>query len=448
MGTRREWLATYHEGDPRLKKSRHGLLQLNQDKLRIEFAVQTTKTNDSPLIIVSYPLKYLQSVQVVEKRQKMKKKRFLQLLLGSPPDEIRPLFSFGLEDAQDIKTEVQSFMDNNRAASKTDSSEMEPDVLETLAQLLMTPINQIQQLFEPIRAVTSRILSFATRPLAASLEPQFDYETRTIELNGRQVTFFETSKSHPLALVLLSPIGGQIQDIFPLIGSFLGNYQVFIVGVRGFTPPIEQDVEFTLKSYVQDLKDFLHYIGSEQERKIVLCAHSILSAVVLEEFVRPEYSNITKFVLISGAHKAPDNFRSGIRALPSPKMWLFKGQVKKIAPKLLFARNANRELTRPYIDHAFTIPDSIYYNLLKDFIPRFDYTKQIRGLKKPLLLVWGEKDGLIPTSIREEMVEISPSGVLTHRVIPGGHYVMLESPENVGSEINKFISNRIVIPIE
>jgi hypothetical protein len=348
MSAPSEWLALYHEGDPRLKKSRHGILQLNQHKLRIEFAVQSTDKEESPIILVNYPLKYLQSVEIVEKRQKMKKKEYLQFTLGSPTDEMRPLFSFGLVNPKEIHSVIQRFINNNKAVSETNSTEVEPDILKTVAQLLKTPMEQFQQLLEPLREVTDRILSFTTRPLITSLEPQYDYDTQTIELSGRQVTFFETAKPHPLALVILSPIGGQIQDLYPLIGSFLGNYQVFIIGMRGFTQPIEQDIEFTLNDYVRDLKDFIQHIGSVKNRRIVLCAHSIFSAILLEEFIGDNSPQIEKIILISGAHKAPDNYRSGIRALPPPKLWPFKGQIRKIAPKVLFSTETKPRLIRPY----------------------------------------------------------------------------------------------------
>ncbi|MFW9855068.1 MAG: alpha/beta fold hydrolase [Candidatus Thorarchaeota archaeon] len=447
MKARSEWLATYHEGDPRLKNSRNGILQLNPEKLRVEFAVQTTEKESSPIILVNYPLEHFHSVQVIEKRQKLKKKVYLQLVLGSPPTQMRPLFSFGLVEPKEVQIEIQEFFEEYKAKIDLEPSQVEPDFLETLAQLLTTPIGQIQQILEPIRAATNRILSFTARPLITTLEPKYEYETQTIEVNKRHFTFFKTAKSYPLALVMLSPVGGQIKDLFPLIGSFLGNYQVYILGMRGFTSPIEQDTEFTLKSYVQDLRDFLGYVRSIHERRIVLCAHSIFAAIVLEGFIDSNSPYIEKLILISGAHKAPDNYRTGIRALPPPRLWPFKGQVKKIAPKVLFSTAANQALTRSYIDQAFTIPDTVYYNLLKDFLPQFDYTKQIRLLEKPVLLIWGDSDSLIPSSLREEMISLISTTTLVHRLIPGGHYVILESPEAVGSEINKFMAQRYVISV-
>lgn len=435
---RAEWLASYHEGDSRLRDKRHGVLRLNSVKERIEFAVQTAES--SPLIIVNYPLKHLQNVVIIEKRQKMKKQQYLQLEMGEPPNQMLPLFSFSLADLNAVKDEILAFQKEVQTQQADVAEKSEEDVIETFAQLLMTPIEQFQQLFE---GLTSRLRSLTrgpTKTLLTSLEPKFPYETSEIELNGRNFKFYKTSYSHPTILLLLSPIGGRIEDYYPLISSLLGNYQLYILGLRGFVEPIEQDSEFTLKDYVQDLKAFLDYLGSDKE--IVIGAHSLFSAIILEEFLNPKYSNLTKFILVSGAHRAPDNFRKGVKFLPPTRIWgSFKGQVRKLAPKILYSKDTDSMIIDPFIRHAFSIPDGIYCEIFKDFIPK-DYTKKLQSLTKPLLVLWGDEDQLVPENIKDEMIECIPSHLLTYKEIPGSHMVIFEQPNLVAREINRFITKK------
>ena len=439
---RAEWLATYHEGDSRIRDKRHGLLRLNDAKQRIEFAVQTAES--SPIIVVNYPLMHLRNVLIIDKRQKMKKQIFLQLELGEPPNEITPLFSISLADLEDVKNEILAFQEEIRALQADDVKDSEADVIKTFAQLLTTPIEQFQQLFGE---VTSRLRSLTIKPkkmtesLLKPLEPKFPYETREIELNDRKIHFYSTSYSHSTVLLLLSPIGGRIEHNYPMISSLLGKYQLIILGLRGFIEPVGQDLEFKLKDYIQDIKDFLDFIGPEKD--IVLGAHSLFSAIILEEFLNKKYSNITKFVLVSGAHRAPNNFRKGVKLLPPTQMWgSFKGQVKKIAPKILSSRDTDRKIIDPFIQHAFGIPDDVYYQIFKDFIPKYDYTKKLESLNKPLLVVWGEKDQLIPKDLKAEMIECIPPHLLTHKELPGGHMVIFEEPNKVAREINRFITKK------
>ncbi len=436
---RAEWLATYHEGDSRIREKRHGLLRLNITKQRIEFAVQTAES--SPIIIVNYPLNHLQSVKLIDKRQKMKKQNYLQLELGEAPNLMTPLFSFSISDLEVVKNEILAFQEEYRALQAEEVEDTEVDVVKTFAKLLMTPVEQFQQFFGD---VTSRLRLLTIKPeevtktVLSPLEPQFPYQTQTINLSGRKISFYSTSYSHDTILLLLSPIGGKIESYYPMISSLLGKYQLYILGTRGFTEPIDQDVEFKLKDYVQDLKDFIDYLDTEKE--IILGAHSLFSAILLEEFVKSKYSNIKQFILVSGAHRAPDNFRNGVKLLPPTQIWgSFKGQVRKLTPKILFSKNANKDIINSFIQNAFNIPNTVYYEIFKDFIPR-DYTKRLQSLTKPILVVWGENDKLIPKDLKEELIECIPSDLLTCREIPGSHMVIFEEPNLVGREINRFIT--------
>lgn len=443
--SRSEWLATYHEGDSRLRDKRHGILQLNREKQQIEFAVQTAEK--SPIIIVSYPLQYLREITIYEKRQKMRKQRYLRLLMGDPPNEMKPLFSFSLVEVEIVKDEIQAFQEEIQAIQKDleDSDkkqEGEVDLVEVFARLLKTPIGQFQQLVE---GFTSRLRVLTapskkvTETILTSLEPEYSYEIQEIELNERKFLYYSTSHPHSTVLILLSPIGGRIEDYYPMISSLLGKYQIYILGMRGYVDSKGQDKEFKLKDYIQDLQIFLEYIGSEKE--IILGAHSLFSAILLEEFLNDPYSNIKKLVLVSGSHRAPENFRKGVKLLPPTPAWApFKGQVRKIAPKILFSKNTDKGTIDPFIQYALSIPDKVYYEIFKDFLPRYDYSKAFKSLTKPVLVIWGKDDQIITKDLKKEMIAITPPPLFSYKEIPGGHMILLEEPNKVGREINNFIT--------
>ncbi|MFW9904291.1 MAG: alpha/beta fold hydrolase [Candidatus Thorarchaeota archaeon] len=438
---RAEWLATYHEGDSRIREKRHGLLRLNSTKQRIEFAVQTAE--NSPVIIVNYPLNHLKTVKLIEKRQKMRKQEYLQLELGDAPNLMEPLFSFSISDLEAVRKEILSFQEDYKVLMANKTEDTETDVVKTFAKLLMTPVEQFQQFLDEftskLRFLTSKPRE-VTKTVLTPLEPQFSYQIQTIDLNNRKVSFYSTTYSHDTILLLLSPIGGVIENYYPMISSLLGKYQLYILGARGFTEPIDQDVEFKLKDYVQDLKDFIEYLDTEHE--IILGAHSLFSAIILEEFLNPKYSFIKQFILVSGAHRAPENFRNGVKFLPPTPIWgSLKGQVKKLAPKILFSKNTKKELIHPYIQNAFNVPDKIYYEIFKDFIPR-DYTKKLQSSTKPILIVWGKDDKLVPKDLKEELIECVPIDLLTVKEIPGSHMVIFEEPNLVAREINRFINKK------
>ncbi|NHJ00880.1 MAG: alpha/beta hydrolase [Candidatus Heimdallarchaeota archaeon] len=448
---RREWLALYHEGDSRLQNKRHGIFRLNKKNSRIEFAVQTSESDSSPVVVVNYPLRLLKSVDIVEKRQRMKKKEYIQLTMGEPPNEMFPLFSFSIDDLGSIKAEIERFKLQSQVQDIQKEEKDEGDVLDMFAKLLMTPIEQFQHLIEDM---TSRIISITKKPTKVTqtffsgLEPKSSYQTRQIKLKDRIFTYFESPKIFPRVLLFLSPLGGKIEDYYSLIPYLQGSYQIMILGIRGHVPPFEQDLEYKLKDFVQDLRDFIDFLGPD--RQIILTAHSLISAVILDEFLKDNYSNIEKIILLSGIHRPPDTFKKGIKALPPIITWgPFKTHVKKLAPKVLFDKKTDDDLKKPYINHAFEISDKVYYEIFKDFLSKYDYSDNIAILKKPMLIVWGLNDHIITTDLKKEMKDNLLSSNLSLREIPGGHMLFLDSPRELSKEINEFIfGKRSSIEIE
>ncbi len=438
-----EWLATYHKGDTRLQNKRHGLFRINPKKERLEFAVQTKDVEDAPFVIVSYPIQYLRDVSILEKRQKIKKQEFLELTFGDPPNVMRPLFSFNLIELSVIKKEIQEF--KKKSLKSIIDTEIQPDanVAEVFAVLLAKPVQQFQQLLED---VTSQIMTFTKKPMEigskiiTSIDPPKEYETQEISLGGRIYHYYQSSNKHQLTLLLLSPIGGKLEDYFPLLKSLaVADINIIFLGIRGFTPPIEQDSDFKMNDYSQDLREFLEYLGPN--KRIILGAHSLLTGLLFRDFLSDEFDQVEKIVLLSGIHRAPNTFRSGVKALPPTRLWSpFKGQVKKMAPKILFSKKSDEALYKPFCQNAFTIPDKVYSDLFRDFLPKFDYTDVIQNSTKPILCIWGKEDQIITEELRTEMIDILPKNYCYHEILSGGHMVPYESPLETGRIIRNFVS--------
>jgi pimeloyl-ACP methyl ester carboxylesterase len=438
-----EWLATYHKGDSRLQNKRHGILRINPKKNRLEFAVQTKDVEDAPFVIVSYPVQYLREVKILEKRQKIKKQEFLELTFGDPPNIMKPLFSFSMIEIPVIQEEIRNFKKKLIQNSISPKSSSDPDVAEIFASLLAKPVEQFQQLLEDI---TSQIRIFTKKPrdlgkkIFTTLDPPKEYEVQEISLAGRIIRFYQSTHKYPITLVLLSPIGGKLEDYFPLLKSLsVAEINIVFLGIRGFTSPIEQDSDFKMNSYSEDLKAFLEYLGPNQ--KVILGVHSLLAGLLFRDFVSEDYNQIEKFIILSGVHRAPNTFRNGVKALPPTKLWgPFKGQVRKLAPKILFSKNCDEAKYKQFCQNAFSIPDKVYSDLFRDFLPKFDYTEVIQKIDKPIICIWGEEDQIIPKELRSELINLLPKQYCFHKILKGGHMFPYESPLETGRVIRSFIS--------
>ena len=440
-----EWLATYHKGDSRLQNKRHGILRLNSKKNRLEFAVQTKEAENAPFVIVSYPVQYLRDVKIIEKRRKIKKHEFLELTFGDPPDVMKPLFSFSLIEISKIQKDINDFKRKMLQSSVRSEISSDSNVVEIFASLLAKPVEQFQQLLED---VTSQIRIFTKKPkelgtkILTTLDPPKEYEVQEISLDGRIIRFYQSTHKYQITLVLLSPIGGRLEDYFPLLKSLsVADINVVFLGIRGFTPPIEQDSEFKMDNFSQDLKAFLKYLGPNQ--KIILGAHSLLAGLLFRDFLTEDFDQIEKFIIMSGIHRAPNTFRNGVKALPPTKLWgPFKGQVRKLAPKILFSKKCDEALYKPFCQNAFSIPNKVYSDLFRDFLPRFDYTDVIQNVNKPILCIWGKEDQIIPKELRSEMINLLPKQYCFHKILLGGHMVPYESPLEIGRVIRNFVTSK------
>ncbi len=447
-----EWLATYHKGDTRLQNKRHGILRINVKKERLEFAVQTKEAEEAPFILVNYPIKYLQEIKKIERRKKLRKHDYLEFTFGTPPNLMKPIFSFNLVEIDTISKDIQKFQEEVKRTSIQKTSSAESDFVKTISTLLMKPVEQFQHLLDDVtsqlRILTSKPKSIGSK-IITSLEGPQEIDVQEISLQNRIIRYYQTSNKHDLTFILLSPIGGKLEDYLPMNKSLLtGNFNSVYLGIRGFTSPIEQDTQFKLKNYIQDLSNVIEFLAPN--KRIILGAHSLMSAIIFDEFMKEEYTNIEKFVILSGLHRAPRTFRNGVKALPPTKLWgPFRGQVKKMAPKILFSTSSSVEIHQSFVKEAFRVPDKVYSSIFRDFLPKFDYTDILKRNNKPILCLWGEEDQIIPRELREEMKQILSGQNFYHKTLPGGHMFPLESPLRVGQEITKFIyAKRSRIQIE
>ncbi|MHA1207571.1 MAG: alpha/beta fold hydrolase, partial [Candidatus Hodarchaeales archaeon] len=191
----------------------------------------------------------------------------------------------------------------------------------------------------------------------------------------------------------------------------------------------------------RDLKAFLEVLGPNE--KLMVGAHALLAGLLFRDFLSEDFNQIEKFIILSGIHRAPNTFRNGVKALPPTKLWgPFKGQVRKMAPKILFSKKCEEALYKPFCQNAFSVPNKVYSDLFRDFLPKFDYSNVIQKINKPILCMWGKEDQIIHEELRSEMINLLPKQYCFHKTLSGGHMFSYESPVETGRVIRNFLATK------
>ena len=71
----------------------------------------------------------------------------------------------------------------------------------------------------------------------------------------------------------------------------------------------------------------------------------------------------------------------------------------------------------------------------------YDLTERVDEIAAPTLILWGEKDGVVPREVADRYAAAIPNATLV--TLPdAGHSPQLEKPQEVGHAITEFLADR------
>lgn len=137
---------------------------------------------------------------------------------------------------------------------------------------------------------------------------------------------------------------------------------------------------------------------------------------------------------------------SGASAL-RPEQTLKRAAFNALAKtgKIIFSLPLLKNLTAPARKFLYKLADSPDYNSTSGIkreifkkIVRQDLTEELKKIKTPTLVVWGNLDRYVPLSVGEKIAALIPNSRL--EIIPGGkHGLHLQMPEKLYSIIKNFL---------
>lgn len=252
----------------------------------------------------------------------------------------------------------------------------------------------------------------------------------TVILKNAIIEYQRLGHGKPLVLLHGFPLDFGIWDsILPLLER---QFEIILPNLRGFGKSESQTSDYSLSNMADDVAELLDHLGLE---KSILAGHSMGGYIALA-FARSYPDRLLGLGLIStqvigdSAERRESRYQTAV-------------QVEKFGMDSL-ADNMAKKLSSDPAQQAKSLEIILRQSTkgvvcaLKALAERNDQTTTLKLLEKPVVIVHGDSDLLIPVERANEMKELKPDSILT--IIPGaGHLPMLEKPAETVLALQGFL---------
>jgi pimeloyl-ACP methyl ester carboxylesterase len=242
---------------------------------------------------------------------------------------------------------------------------------------------------------------------------------REVLVSGRPVRYEVAGEGDPV--VLVHGLSGSTRWWDRNVPDLAKHYRVYLVNLPGFGAFRRRAQRFVLAEATSWLLAWMEAVGLESAHFV---GHSMGGYLSLKLAARRPGA-VRRLVLVDPA------------GMPSGRTML-----GHLGPLLLSARYARPTFFPVLVRDALYAGPFTLWKATRDLLAE-DVRGDLRQVGAPTLLVWGERDPLIPPSIGDVMrAEIPDSRLL---VIEGaGHNPMFDCPEDFNGALLAFLAGRTV----
>ena len=264
-----------------------------------------------------------------------------------------------------------------------------------------------------------------------------------INIEGINVKYDEFGKGNEKIVLFLHGLGASSlawRDIPEALSKYFHTIALDLVGFGGTDKPHEN---YTLNYFCKFLEKFLSEIGIDRIKKISVIAHSLGGYIALEYAIRNK-TRINKLILFNS---------SGLLGKPTPLLYDYLNAVQTTDPVVRSNKLKNvfenlvadrirllpiivdifvSTINMPGAKHAF---ESAFENSTSTTLD-LNTIKEIKEI--PCLIIWGEKDKLIPVTFAEKFKEIFDNATILI-IKDAGHSPFIEKPAIVYQALLDFL---------
>jgi 3-oxoadipate enol-lactonase len=254
---------------------------------------------------------------------------------------------------------------------------------------------------------------------------------RTIE--GTTINYWVEGRGEPVLLVHGFPLASEMWK--PLAARLRDRYRLIAPDLRGHGAS-QESAETSMESYARDLVALLERAG--ENRPVVLVGLSMGGYIALE-FVRRFPQCVRALVLANTRASADTEEQAATRQHTAARV-LEEGSsvVAEQMRTKLFAPAAPDELRQTWYRIMAASPPVGVAAALRAMARRPDSFATLAAFERPVLIIAGEEDAIIPLEEAEAMRRASPRAEL-EVIRHAGHMTPVEQPDDFADAMRRFL---------
>jgi pimeloyl-ACP methyl ester carboxylesterase len=262
-------------------------------------------------------------------------------------------------------------------------------------------------------------------------------ERKIAKVNNVKLDYVHVNRGEE-CIVFVHGVGGDLTQFLNQIDTF-SNYSILVVSLRGHgksSLSLEVNSEkITIKTFAEDITSLLDYLGIRKYHYVGNSAGGIIGY----ELLRSNNEGIQSLITFGTSPKIElspfvaklivgiDKFM-----IRNFSKWYFKSIIKAITNK----DEVKKQTLKMFSNAKNIIP------IFRGAVSNYNYMSEIKNIKIPYLIIFGEYDNEINKKLNPLKDEIlSNKYVQIEEIENAGHLTNLDQPKKFNSILKKFLDN-------
>ena len=274
------------------------------------------------------------------------------------------------------------------------------------------------------------------------MQPNFDYPTRTIQVNGSNVAFWESGSGHPI--VLIHGMGGSKEHFAWMMPQLEQHYRVLALDLPGFGESDVLTTDLTMAAVVEFLNSFRKALGI---KKWTVVGHSLGTHIAIQ-YALQHKETLLGLVLICvlGMGRGVD-FISRLVGTPLLNRMIFhitRDAIADVMSTVTPIPEIDRAVDLVYQQYQRPGMSERHLKIQEQGVNLLGQTllyerEDLKTLDFPILAYWAAQDQIIPVKHAAEAETIFPQ-VLVHVFPDSKHMAHIEKADVIAKQIREYLA--------